>query len=85
MHRTGDFIQLPNEFSTTNWEPSTCTFLDTIENDLTDDDWVGIFDALHKLGKSQARAARLAAGAPAEEPIREALLPVDPPTPPPLD
>ena len=85
MHRTGDFIQLPNEFSTTNWEPSTRAFLDIIENDLTDDDWVGIFKALHNLSKSQARATRLDVGTPAEEPAREALLPADPPTPPPLD
>ena len=85
MHRTGDFVQLPNEFSTTNWDPSTRAFLDIIENDLTDADWIGIFKSLHKLGKSQARAARLDVGAPAEEPEREALLPVDPPTPPPLD
>ena len=85
MHRTGDFIQLPNEFSATNWDPSTCTFLAIIENNLTDDDWVGIFKSLYNLGKFQARAARLDMGAPAEEPAREALLPVDPPTPPPLD
>ena len=85
MHRTGDFLQLPNEFSTTNWDPSTRTFLAIIENDLTDDDWTGIFKSLHKLSKSQTRAARLDVGAPAEEPMREALLPVDPPTPPPLD
>jgi len=85
MYRTGDFIQLPNEFSTTNWEPSTSTFLTTIENNLTNNDWEGIFASLRTLGKSQARAAHLDAGAPAEEPIRKALLPVNPPTPPPLD
>jgi len=85
MHRTGDFLQLPNEFSTTNWDPSTPTFLVIIENDLTNNDWAGIFKSLHGLGKSQAQAACLNVGAPAEEPSHEALLPVDPPTPPPLD
>jgi len=85
MNRTGDFVQLPNEFSTTNWDPSTRAFLDIIENDLTDNDWVEIYKALDTLRKSQSRAARISLGAPAEEPAREALLPVDPPTPPPLD
>jgi len=85
MHRTGDFVQLPNEFSATNWDPSTRTFLDIIKNDLTNDDWTGIFESLYKLSKSQSRAARLGVGAPAEEPAREALLPVDPPTPPSFD
>ena len=85
MHRTGDFVQLSNEFSMTNWDPSTRVFLDIIENDLTDADWVGIFESLHKLGDSRAQAARLNAGAPAKEPVREALLPADPPSPPPLD
>ena len=85
MHRTGEFVQLPNEFSTTNWGLSTRTFLDIIEHDLTDDDWTGIFKSLYQLNKSQSRATRLDTGAPAEEPVREALLPVDPPTPPPLD
>jgi len=85
MYRTGNFVQLPNEFSTTNWDASTRTFLAMIEKDLTDDDWAEIFKSLRNLGKSRSRAARLEVGAPAEEPSREALLPADPPTPPPLD
>ena len=85
MHRTGDFIHLVNDFSTTNWDPSTRVFLDIIENDLIDDDWVGIFNSLSKLNESRARASRVNVGAPAEEPVREALLPADPPTPPSLD
>ena len=68
-----------------NWDPSTQTFLDIVENDLTDDDWVGIFKSLHKLGESRVRVACLNTGAPTEEPVREALLPADPPTPPSLD
>lgn len=85
MHQSGDYVHLSNEFSATNWDSSTRTFLNIIEDDLTDDDWAGIFKSLHRLSKSQAQAARLNVGAPAEEPVREALLPVDPPTPPPLD
>ena len=85
MHQTGDFILLSNEFSTTNWDPSTQAFLDIIENDLTDDDWAGVFESLHKLSESRVQSARLTIGAPTKEPVREALLPADPPTPPPLD
>ena len=82
MHRTGDFIHLPNEFSATNWDPSTRTFLKIIENDLTNDDWAGIFNALHRLSDSRTKATHIKAGAPAEEPEHEALLPVDPPSSP---
>ena len=85
MHRTGDFVLLPNDFSTANWDPSTQAFLGIIEKDLTNDDWRGIFEALYTLSTSRTRKARVKAGAPAEEPTREALLPVDPPTPPALD
>ena len=82
MHRTGDFIALPNEFSATNWDKSTRTFMDMIEQDLTDSDWEGIFKALHNLNNSRVKMARVSVGAPAEEPVREALLPDDPPSPP---
>lgn len=82
MHRTGDFTALPNEFSTTNWYRSTRTFMDIIEQDLTDSDWVGIFKALHKLSDSRVKTARIKVGGPAEEPVREALLPDDPPSSP---
>ena len=85
MHRTGDFVQLPNEFSATNWDRSTQMFLTIIKNDLTDNDWAEIFHSLHNFSNSQVRLARVSVGAPAEEPMREPLLPVDPPTPPPLD
>jgi hypothetical protein len=85
MHRTGDFVHLSNEFSAANWDLSTWAFLDIIENDITDDDWMQIFKSLCKLSESRARAARLSVGAPAVQPVREALLPADPPTPPPLD
>ena len=69
-----------------NWDPSTQAFLDIIENNLTDDDWVGIFKSLSKLSESQAQAACLNVGIPAEvKPTRKALLPADPPTPPPLN
>ena len=85
MHCTGDFVHLPNEFSATKWAQSTQSFLDIIENDLTDNDWKEIFGSLHKLSKSQVRAARVRFSLPAEETTREVLLPVDPPTPPTID
>ena len=66
MHRTGDFVLLPNDFSTANWDPSTQAFLDIIEKDLTNDDWRGIFEALYTLSTSRTRKARVKAGAPAE-------------------
>ena len=85
MHQTGDFVHLPNDFSATNWAESTKSFICIIEKDLTDDDWKGIFGSLHRLTKSQVRAARIKVSIPAEEPAHEALLPVDPPTPPTLN
>ena len=85
MHRTGDFVHLPNEFSAANWARSTQAFCNIIEDDLTDNDWKEIFGSLHQLSKSQVRAARVRFSLPAEETVREALLPVDPPTPPALD
>ena len=85
MHRTGDFTALPNDFSATNWDRSTRTFHDIIEKDLTDGDWGEIFKALHRLSVSRSRAARVKVGAPAEEHVREALLPADPPSSPGLN
>lgn len=82
MHQTGDFVQLPNDFSMTNWNQSTRAFLNIIENDLTDNDWNEIFESLYKFSKSQARSARAKVGAPTDEPVHEPLLPADPRTPP---
>ena len=81
MHRTGDFTALPNDFSATNWDKSTRAFLDIIEKDLTEADWHEIFKALHQLNESRSKAACVKVGAPAEEPVREPLLPPDPPSP----
>jgi hypothetical protein len=82
MHRTGDFIPLPNEFSAINWDQSTRKFLNIIKRDLTNGDWDGIFKALHRSSEFQTKATRIKAGAPVEEPEHEALLPVDPPSSP---
>jgi len=56
-------------------------YVDKIKNDLTDDNWRAIFDALHRLQESRAHEAQVEAGAVLEE--HEPLLPADPPTPPP--
>ena len=85
MHRTGDFVAIPGDFSTTNWDQSTRVFMDIIKNNLTDSDWAGLFKKLHDLSSSRSRAARVKVSAPAEEPVREALLPDDPPSSPVLD
>jgi len=52
-----------------------------IQNDLTNDNWRAIFDALHQLQESHAHKAQVEAGVVPED--REPLLPADPPTPPP--
>ena len=85
MCQTSDYIELPNEFSTTNWNKSTPTFCDIIENDLTEGDWGEIFKALHRLSDSQGKAAHVKVSAPAEEPVRKVLLPADPLSSPGLD
>ena len=56
-------------------------YIKKIENDLTDDNWMAIFDALHRLQDSHTHEAQIEAGATSEE--HEPLLPTDPPTPPP--
>ena len=55
-------------------------YIDKIKNDLTDDNWKAIFDALHRLQESRTHEAQIEAGVTPEE--REPLLPADPPTPP---
>ena len=57
-------------------------YIDKINNDLTDDNWKAIFDALDRLQETRAHEARVEAGVVLEE--REPLLPADPPTPPPV-
>ena len=81
LHRSGDYISSANEFSTTNWLRATNMYIDKIKNDLTDDNWMAIFDTLHRLQESRAHEAQVEAGMVLEE--REPLLPADPPTPPP--
>ena len=69
-----------NEFSTTNWLQATNRYIDKIKNDLNDDNWRAIFDALRRLQESRTHEAQVDAGVVFEE--REPLLPADPPTPP---
>lgn len=56
-------------------------YVDKIKNDLTNDNWAAIFDALHQLQETRVHEAQVEAGVVVEE--REPLLPADPPTPPP--
>ena len=57
-------------------------YIDKINNDLTDDNWKAIFDALDQLQETCAYEARVEVGVVLEE--CEPLLPADPPTPPPV-
>jgi len=81
LHRSGDYITGTNDFSATNWLRATNMYIDKITNDLTDDNWKAIFNALHWLQESRAHETKVEAGIVLEE--REPLLPADPPTPPP--
>jgi len=85
MHLTGDYISNGSDFSTSNWLTTTDMYVDKIKNDLTDDNWTGIFRALRHLNESDARDSRRQTGAPLFPTPREALLPDDPPTPPAFD
>lgn len=60
-------------------------YIDKIKNDLTSENWTGIFQALYRLEESDARDSRRQTGAPLVPTPREALLPADPATPPALD
>ena len=80
LHRSGDYKSSTNEFSATNWLRATNMYIDKIKNNLTDDNWKAIFDALHWLQESHTHEAQIEAGVAPEE--HELLLPADPPTPP---
>ena len=82
LHHTGDYMSCSNEFSATNWVKMTNMYINKINNDLTDDNWKAIFNALDRLQETCAHEARVKAGVVLEE--REPLLPADPPTPPPI-
>jgi hypothetical protein len=55
-------------------------YADKIRNDLNDDNWKAIFDALDRLQESRNQEAQVEAGIVLEQ--REPLLPTDPLTPP---
>ena len=69
------------KFSTTNWLQAINMHIDKIKNDLTDDDWRAIFDALHRLQESRTHKAQIDTGV---VPGEHELLPADPPIPPPM-
>jgi hypothetical protein len=85
MHLGGDYTSNGSEFSSSKWFSTTEMYLDKIKNDLTSDNWTSIFQALHRLHEARARDEQIEAGAPLAPKEREALLPADPPSPPPLD
>ena len=85
MHLTGDYVSNGSEFSSSRWLAATDHYLDKIQNDLTSDNWTAIYQGLHLLHESRVRNDQVQSGAPLVPKQRDALLPADPPTPPPLD
>ena len=85
MHLTGDYVSSASDFSSSKWHATTEFYTDKIQNDLTGDNWTTIFKALHRLEDSNMQATQVQTGAPLIPKQREALLPADPPTPPPMD
>jgi hypothetical protein len=85
MHSTGDYVPNGSDFSSSRWHSTTEYYIDKIKHDLTSDNWTAIFQALHRLEESDLQQDRIQAGAPLVPKQREALLPDDPPTPPPSD
>jgi len=85
MHLTGDYVSNGSEFSSSKWLSTTEFYIDKIQHDLTSENWTSIFQALRRHEDSDAQRRRVEAGASPVSRKREALLPVDPPTPPPLD
>jgi len=84
MHVTGDYVSNGSDFSSSRWLRTTEFYIDKI-HDLNSDNWSAIFKALHDLEESLEQDDRVQIGAPAIARQHEALLPADPPTPPPLD
>ena len=85
MHISGDYVSHDGDFSSSKWLITTDLYIDKIQNDLTDDNWTQIFQALHCLQDSCAQANKVQLGAPLVPTQCEALLPADPPTPPASD
>ena len=83
MHLTGDYIPNGSDFSSSKWLSTTDLYIDKIQNDLRSDNWTAIFQGLHRLQESHTRDGRIEIGAPLTPTEREALLPADPPSPPP--
>jgi hypothetical protein len=84
MHSTGDYVSSGSDFSS-KWLATIEFYIDKIQNDLTSDNWNAIFDALHHLEESDRQGGQIQNRAPPVLPPREALLPDDPLTPPPMD
>ena len=84
MHSSGDYNSNSSNFSS-KLLSTTEMYLDKIQNDLTSDNWTAIFQAMHSLQESHVRDEWIQVGGPLVPKQRDALLPADPPSPPPLD
>ena len=85
MHSTSDYVSNESEFSSSKWKTTTEFYIDKIHNNLKGDNWTAIFQALHRLKESTAQGDWVQTGAPLVLKECEALLPADPPSPPPLE
>jgi len=85
MHDSGDYVAHSNNFSSSKWLSTTDSYVEKIQKDLTGDNWTQIFQGLHRLRDSCVLADQIQLGAPLLPRQREALLPADPPIPPPSD
>lgn len=86
MHVTGDYSSNScDKFSSSKWLLTTEFYLDKIQHDLDSDNWTSIFQALLNLQVSRERDEEIQLGGSLVPIQRSALLPADPPTPPPLD
>ena len=85
MHITGDYVSSSGDFSSSKWLSMTELYIDKIQNDLNSENWMAIFEVSHHLQELRMRDELVEVRAPSVMKQCEALLPADPPTPPPLD
>ena len=85
MHLTGDYVSNGSDFSSSKWLTTTQHYMEMIQRDLSSEQWTAIFQALRRLQTTREKATQVKIGAPQTPKSRDALLPSDPPTPPPLD
>ena len=82
MHVTGDFISSAQQFGADFWGPSTVQYMDYIINDLSEQHWNSIFDALSSFSTQKENEEAVRNSVSEESHERVPLPPSDPPSPP---